>query len=398
MKYDFTTSANRENTNAEKYQLREKIFHTDDVIPLWIADMDIDTPSFVLDALKKRLNHPILGYEEIPSSAFLAQKNWIEKQHNTSFALKDFLYIPSVISAINIAIQAFTQKGDKIIIQPPIYPPFIKSIKNNHRIPLFNPLQYNEDGTYSFDIKDLTSKIDKNTKMLLLCSPHNPVGRVWKKEELLEIFTLCKKHNIIVFSDEIHSDLVYMPNKHIPFASIDPSAKDMSITAMGIGKTFNLAGMAMSSVIIPNEILKQQFLKIYNNIHFGEGNILAHIAFQSAYTNGEKWLKALKQHLLHNYTMLQKICEKYPNLIKLTPIEGTYLAWIECKNKNLSNQQIQDFFIKKCKLGVSSGIHFGLEGSHFIRLNFAISHAKMSQVIQQLDNCLKDKNDQYRLG
>lgn len=392
MIYDFSKSANREDTNAEKYTLREKLFKTTDVEPLWVADMDIDTPSFVLDDVKKRLEHPIIGYEEVPKSAFLAQKDWAKKEHNFEFELNDIFYSPSVVASMGMIIETFSDVGDKVIVQTPVYPPFFHSVMKYERKLLKNPLKLEESGKYVFDIDDLKSKIDKDTKLLLLCSPHNPVGRVWKKDELEEILKVCIENNIIVFSDEIHSDLVYKPNKHIPFASLSKKASEITITALGVGKSFNMAGFAMSSIIIKDDNLKQKFMKTYEKIHFAEGCSLSHIAFESAYKNGKLWLDELKNHLYKNFKMLENLCNRYENLIKVIPIEGTYLAWLDCRGLNLSDKQLREFFISETKLGLSAGISFGREGSGFMRLNFAISSAKMSKVILNLENGLKNRS------
>ena len=388
-KYDFTTSTCREDTNAEKYALREKLFGSNDVEPLWVADMDIDTPSFVLDAVKKRLEHPIVGYEEVPKSAFEAQIEWMKSRHGVEFKRDDMLYSHSVVASINAAIEAFTDKGDKVIVQTPVYPPFFHSVMEHERELLKNPLKQNEDGSYTFDIEDLKSKIDEKTKLLLLCSPHNPVGRVWKRAELEEILEVCLKHNIVVFSDEIHCDLVYTPNIHVPFASLSEKARDITVTAIGVGKTFNMAGFAISTVAIANENLREKFLKVYNRIHFAHGSSLSHVAFEAAYKNGHEWVDELKAHLYKNYYMLKELCEKYPHLIKTTPLEGTYLTWLDCRGLALSDRELREFFIKEAGVGLSAGISFGREGSGFMRLNFAISSAKMSQVIQKLQQALQ---------
>ncbi len=390
MSYDFSTSAPREDTNAEKYMLREKLFGTNDVMPLWVADMDIDTPDFVLDAVKKRLNHPITGYEEVPSSMFEAQIEWMKKEHGVEFVLEDMLYSHSVVASMNVAIESFTQKGDKVIVQTPVYPPFFHSVMECERELLKNPLKLLDNGSYTFDIEDLKSKIDERTKLLLLCSPHNPVGRVWRREELEQILELCLKHNIVVFSDEIHSDLVYAPNIHIPFASLSYEARDITVTAIGVGKSFNMAGFAISSVAIPSRELREKFLKVYNRIHFANGSTLSHVACEAAYKEGKIWLEELKTHLFENYAMLDGLCKKFPHLIKLTPIEGAYLTWLDCRGLGLRDRELRDFFIHKAGLGLSAGISFGREGSGFMRLNFAVSSAKMLQVVEKLQKALQE--------
>ncbi|MDD2653257.1 MAG: PatB family C-S lyase [Sulfurimonas sp.] len=388
-KYNFSTSASREGTNAEKYTMRKKLFGSDVVIPLWVADMDIDTPDFVLEAVKKRLEHPVMGYEEMPRSAFEAQCDWMKREHTVEFEVSELFYSHSVVASMNTVIEAFTGKGDKIIVQTPVYPPFFHSVIENERELLKNPLKLKDDGTYSFDIEDLKSKIDEKTKLLLLCSPHNPVGRVWRREELEEILEICLKHNIIVFSDEIHSDLVYAPNIHIPFASLNDKARDITITAIGVGKTFNMAGFAISTVAITNDELRAKFKKVYDKRHFAFGSSLSHIAFEAAYKDGKEWLEELKIHLYKNFLLLKELCDQYPHFIKITTIEGTYLAWLDCRGMLLKDKELREFFVKDAKLGLSAGISFGREGSGFMRLNFALSSAKMAQIIENLQKALQ---------
>ena len=386
--YDFSNAAPRENTNAEKYTLRETLFGTTDVTPVWVADMDIDTPSFVLNAVTERLQHPIVGYEEVPDSAFEAQIAWMQKEHGLSFERKSMFYAHSVVASMRVAIEAFTQVGEGVIVQTPVYSPFFHSVSELGRKVVKNPLALDEDGKYSFDIEDFKKKIDKDTKLLLLCSPHNPVGRVWKKEELEAILKICLEHNIIVFADEIHSDLVYAPNKHTPFASLK-NASSVTLTAIGVGKTFNMAGFAMSSVVVEDETLREEFKKAYERVHFAQGAVLSHVAFESAYRNGKEWLEELKVHLYSNYKQLEKLCLSYPHFIRVTPIEATYLAWLDCRGLNLSDKNLREFFIHEAKLGLNAGLSFGREGSGFMRLNFAVSSAKMSDIIAQLESALR---------
>ena len=391
MSYSFKESACRKDTNAEKYRLREKLFGTKDVEPVWVADMDIDTPDFVIKAVKKRLEHPVFGYEEMPQSAYEAQIEWLSRHHGIKYELSDFFYSPSVVASMHAAIEAFSEVGDNIIVQTPVYPPFFKSVTQLKRKVLVNPLKQKDDGSYMMDMDDLIEKIDERTKMILLCSPHNPAGRVWQKSELESLLEVCLKHNIIVFSDEIHSDLVYSPSRHIPFASISQEAKDITITTFGVGKTFNMAGFAISTVAITNEELRERFAKIFSKIHFAEGASISHVAFEAAYRGGDIWLKDLVEHLQNNYNKLKELCEKYPEYIKLTPIEATYLAWLDCRGMGLHNRALREFFVKEAGLGLNAGISFGKEGSGFMRLNFALSSDKMSKVMKQLESALKNR-------
>jgi len=386
MKYDFTTAANRENTNAEKYTLREELFDTKDVLPAWVADMDINTPDFVLNAVKKRLEHPIVGYEEMPNSAFEAQIQWMQKKHGTAFKREDMFYSHSVVASMRTIITAFTDEGDGVIVQTPVYPPFFHSVVELKRKVVKNPLRQCEDGSYTFDIEDLRTKIDKRTKLLLLCSPHNPVGRVWKREELEAILALCLEHNIIVFADEIHSDLVYAPNKHISFSTLNAAAKTLTLSAIGVGKTFNMAGFAISSVAIEDENLRKRFKKVYDNVHYAQGSVLSHVAFETAYKEGKEWLSELKIHLYNNYMLLKNLSDKYAQFIKLTPIEATYLAWIDCRGMGMRDKELREFFVQDAKLGINAGLAFGREGSGYMRLNFAVSSATMLEIIDRLES------------
>jgi len=387
--YNFKTSVSRKNSNAEKYVLKKEVFGTDDIIPVWIADMDIDTPSFILDAVTKRLEYPSFGYDKIPNSVFQAQIDWMKNNHNVKFELKDMIYSHSVVASINVAIEAFTDIGDNVIVQTPVYTPFFKSVLKHKREVLENKLLLNKDGTYSFDIEDLKSKINEKTKLLLLCNPHNPIGKAWSKSELLSILNLCIENNIVVFSDELHCDLVYLPNKHISFSSINKEAKNITITAIGIGKTFNASGFGISSVAIANENLNETYLEVYKNSNFSERYNLSHVAVESAYTQGKSWLYDLKIHLNRNFEMLKEVCDKYNNLIKITPIEATYLAWLDCRDMNLNDDELNEFFIKKAKLGLKKGIDFGEPGSGFMRLNFAVSQDDMNVIVEQLNEALK---------
>lgn len=390
MQYDFTSSSNRKNTNSEKYKLSEEKFGTNDVEPLWIADMDLDCPSFIQDALKKRLEHPIFGYEMFPKSAFIAQINWLNQNYDTSYTINDVLNIHSVTSSINVAIEAFSNEGDNIIVQTPVYAPFFTSVKQQNREVLLNELKIDTQGYYRFDIENLKEQINDKTKLLLLCNPGNPVSRAWNKKELAEVLDICIKNNIIVFSDEVHCDLVYEPNKHTAFSTLE-GASEITLSTYGIGKTFNLSGLTLASIFIQNKTIKNKFLKVYNKYHYGDGNILSHIAFESAYTNGHKWLSEVKVHLNENCKELVKVINKYPSIIKMCKVEATYLAWLDCSGMKISDKKINNFFIKEAKLGLNRGIFFGNNGRGHVRLNFAVSKEKMTKILLQLDNALANK-------
>jgi cystathionine beta-lyase len=365
----FETSADRSQSNAEKYTKREKLFGTSDVLPLWVADMDIDTPRFILDAIKKRLEHPILGYEEMPNSAFEAQINWMKKHHGLELKRENMFFSPSVLTSLNLLIQIFSNEEDEVIIQTPVYGAFASSILKNNRQILENPL-VETNGDYTFDFEDLEKKITNKTKLLILCSPHNPVGRVWSKEELLRLASICLKHHIIIIADEIHCDLTF--KKHTPFASISEEIAKQTITLLSPAKTFNISGLAISTISISNKEMRKQFNKTYQATYLGEGNLLAHVAFESAYTHGEEWLNSLKKHLLENINALKQQLKQNNSKIKFKIPEATFLLWLDCRELNLDDKQLHQYFIDK-KLGRSQGIFFGRGGEGYMRLNIAVS-------------------------
>lgn len=263
---DFNKAPSREETNAEKYALREKLFGSVDVLPMWVADMDIQTPSFVMDAISNRVKHPILGYEEIPDSFFESQIQWIKNHHGYELQKEWMFYSPSVVASINLCIQSFSEVGDKVLVQSPVYFPFYSSVTNNDRVLVKNKLK-EIDGHYTMDFEAFEAAIDEKTKIFLLCSPHNPVGRVWTADELSRIADICIKHDLLIVADEIHSDLIFKGNKHIPFASLSKEIQERTITCYGPGKTFNMAGLAVSTLSISNEELRDKFTKVYTSVH-----------------------------------------------------------------------------------------------------------------------------------
>ena len=386
---EYDRVVDRQDSNAEKYQLRQKLFKTEDVLPMWVADMDIASPPCVQEAIQKRAQHPIYGYEMMPKSAYEAQMAWIKESHGYSMNHEQMLYSHSVVTSMSIAIQAFSEVGDKVIVQTPVYSPFYDSVARNNREVLYNPLKQDSKGVYRFDIENLVAQIDEKTKMLLLCSPHNPVGRVWKREELEAIAKVALEHNLVVFADEIHSDLVYKGHKHIPFGSLSEAVDAITITAYGVGKTFNLAGLATSTVHIANASLFERYKKVYEAIHLAEGNVFGHVAFEVAYREGRPWLEGLLEHLTCNIEMLMDMLSNYKEYITCKRPEGTYLLWLDCRGMGLSNKALRRFFTKETKLGLNPGLAFSKEGSGFMRMNIAVPTATMQQAIKQLKEALE---------
>ena len=299
MKYNFDEIIDRRNTNCEKYDSREKIFGNANVIPLWVADTDFRTPDFIVNAVKKRANHEVYGYPTKPDSYYNSIRGWVKRRHGWDVAVNEIQFAPNVVIGLATLIMCLTKPGDKIIVQPPVYFPFFHVVEGNDRVMIENPLK-NINGRYHFDMDDLKSKVDENTKMILLCNPHNPGGTVWTREELTELGNFCLEKNILVVSDEIHADLIYSGNKHIPFASISKDFSQNSITTMSASKTFNIAGLTSAFMIIPNRKHRIAYQRLMQATHISSGNFFGLVATEAALTFGDEWLAQLIDYLENN--------------------------------------------------------------------------------------------------
>lgn len=383
--FDFV---DRAQSNGEKYVLRSKLFGSDEVIPMWVADMDIATPACVMDAVRYRLDHPVVGYEIMRERAYDAQCDWVERHHGWQMSSEWLSYSPSVVASIGCAIRAFSEEGDEVIVQSPVYPPFYDMVRSNNRRLVLNPLTQNSSGEYRFDLEDLRVKITPKTKLLFLCSPHNPVGRVWSREELLALGNVCLQNGIVIISDEIHSDIVFPPNIHLPLASLSPEIGENTVTLLGPGKTFNMAGFSISTVAISSQGLRERYRAQQHKVHFGEGSVLSHVAFEAAYTQGEVWHAALINHLSANREMIEQWCRLHP-IIGFRKPQGSYLAWLDCRALKMGDRELRDFFVMEAGLGLSAGLSFGKEGSLFMRLNFAVAREVLERALEQLSQALK---------
>lgn len=382
----------RSGTNAEKYTLRQKLFGTEDVEPMWVADMDIATPECVIHAVKERLNHPIVGYEVMSDSAFEAQILWMKEHHGFRIERDWLTYSPSVVASIGCAIRAFSNEGDGVIVMDPVYPPFYSMVKDNRRSLILHPLRRDTEGVYRFDLEYLRTQITPQTKLLLLCSPHNPVGRVWSRDELTELGQFCLNHGIVIISDEIHSDIVYSPHRHFPFASLSEALRENTITLIGPGKTFNMAGFSISTVCIASEELRERYEAERLRVHWGDGAALSHTAFEAAYRHGSSWHRKLIGHLDKNRTLLNEWANNHP-LIALSSCEATYLAWLDCRALGLGDRELREFFVREANLGLSPGLSFGKEGSGYMRLNFAVATEVLENALGRISDALKRRND-----
>jgi cysteine-S-conjugate beta-lyase len=380
----------RYHTDCLKYDAVEKVFGTDDVLPLWVADMDIPAPKAVQRALIKRVHHPVYGYSMHNTCFFKSIIKWLDKRFDYKVEKEWITCTPGIVPAINIAVMSLSDPGDEIIIQPPVYPPFFTAVTKQDRTLITNPLK-ETDGYYEIDFEDLESKISSKTRMLILCNPHNPVGRVFNREELVRLGDICLKNNIIIVSDEIHADIVYAPNKHIPIASIDPKYADITITCMAPSKTFNIAGFATSEIIIPNEEIRKKFRRITETLHICNGNILGDAALIASYQHGEKWLKKLLKLLEHNINFVISYAEEHIPSLKIRRPESTFLLWLDCRGWGMSREELNDFFIHEAKLGLNDGGSFGDCGNGFMRMNIGTCTCNLKKAMKQLQAAAKKR-------
>ena len=385
--WNFDEPAGREGTDCIKYDRREEIFGVKDVIPMWVADMDYNTPDFVVESLKKRLEHEIYGYSFRPAEYFLSMINWIKSRHNWTVDKEWICFSPGVVPALNFCTLAFTQPGDSIIVQPPVYFPFFSAAESHGRNLIYNRLMESEE-RWVMDYDSLIAGIDSKTKMIIISNPHNPVGRVWTPEELNNLADICLKNNILIISDEIHCDLVLPGFTHTPLASLSEKIAENTVTLIAPSKTFNLAGLSTSSVIISNPVLRKSFNKIVDNLHIGSGNIFGTTASIAAYTNGHKWLDALLDYVDHNIEFVKNYCRAMiPEIIPVQP-EATYMIWLDCRKFAMTGKELQNFFVSKAGVGMNEGSTFGPGGEGFMRMNLGTTHQTVMKAMEQIEKAV----------
>jgi cysteine-S-conjugate beta-lyase len=385
--WNFDEPAGREGTDCIKYDRREETFGVKDVIPMWVADMDFNTPDFIVESLQKRLEHQIYGYSFRSSEYFQSMINWIKTRHNWKVEKEWISFSPGIVPALNFCTLAFTQPGDSIIVQPPVYFPFFSAAESHGRNLIHNRLTESE-GKWNMDYNSLIAGIGSKTKMIIISNPHNPVGRVWTSEELNNLADICLKNNILIISDEIHCDLVLPGFTHTPMASLSEKIAETTITLISPSKTFNLAGLSTSSVIIPNPALRKSFNRIVDNLHVGNGNIFGNTASIAAYTNGHKWLDALLDYIDNNIEFVKDYCGKMiPEIIPVQP-EATYMIWLDCRRFGMSGKDLQNFFIHKAGVGMNEGSTFGPGGEGFMRMNLGTTHQTVMKAMEQIERAV----------
>ena len=382
---DFDKIVERRNTDCLKFDAAVRRGYPADILPLWVADMDFPTAQPVLEALHQRTNHGVFGYTEAdPDRFFSVLQGWFLAQHQWEIQKEWLLQTPGVVFALAMAVKAYTQPGDAVLIQQPVYYPFTEVILDNGRRRVSNDLVL-RGGRYEIDFADFEEKIVANqVKLFLFCSPHNPVGRVWTKEELERIAEICRKHHVIVVADEIHEDFVWSGHPHIPFASLGEEAANYSVTCTSPSKTFNLAGLQVSNIFIPNFELRRKLKHEINAAGYSQLNTLGLTACEAAYRDGLPWLEELKAYLRQNIEYTRTFLRQNLPQVRLIEPEGTYLLWLDFRNLGLSNAALEELIIKKAGLWLDSGAIFGAAGKGFQRINVACPRAVLAEALQRI--------------
>jgi cystathionine beta-lyase len=385
---DFDRIIDRRGTGSLKYDFAKKRGKPEDILPLWVADMDFQISSYVQEALIRQATHGIYGYSECSDGYFPAVADWMRKHHDWMVSEKWMVRTPGVVFALAMAVQAFTKPGESVLIQQPVYYPFAGVIKDNGRQMVTNTLVYDGKGHYSMDLADLEQKLSReDVKLMLLCSPHNPVGRVWDAQELTAVADLCKRYGVILVSDEIHQDFAW-EKKHQVLVNLKEEYQDFVITATAPSKTFNIAGLQVSNIFIPNQKLKKQFLAVINASGYSQLNGAGLVAAETAYARGEEWYQAMRAYVMANIDFTEQFFrENLPGLHMIRP-EGTYLVWFDCRELGLSEQKLEQWIVKGAGLWLDGGAMFGEGGSGFQRMNVACPRETLELALNALKTAL----------
>jgi len=388
MNGNFDRSIERKGTDSVKHDLLTPVFGSEDVLPMWVADMDFEAPHCVQEAILRRAEHPVYGYTFRPERFYRAVSGWIGRRHGWNVDPGTIGFSPGIVPALNMCVMAFTQPGDRIVIQPPVYFPFFSAVSNHLRTIVHNQL-VEHDGIYEMDFDHLEESFRDGVKMFILCHPHNPVGRAWRREELERLAGLCTRYGVMVISDEIHSDLVLNGNTHIPLASLGKEIADLTITCVSPSKTFNLAGLHTSVVIISRPDLKKEYDRILDMVHVGGGNIFGMVALEAAYTGGDAWLEQLIGYLEGNDRALREHLRATVPQLVISPLEATYLAWLDLSFLGMDDRALRQFVIGKARLGLNDGPMFGPGGTQHQRMNIATPRNVLMEGARRLSDAIR---------
>ena len=384
MKFNFDKIIDRTNNFSAKWSEMNKNFGTNNLLPMWVADMDFLTAPCVMEALKDRLEQGIFGYTTRPSSYNESIVNWLDNRFSWKINQEWLMFSPAVITSISLLIQNLTQKNDKIMIQEPVYSPFHSIVESNERNLVISPLVKLDDGSYVMDYEDIEAKI-KDVKVFILCNPHNPVGRVWTREELTRLGEICLKHNVLVISDEIHSDIILKNHKHTPFASISKEFSENTITCMAPTKTFNLAGLQSSFLVISNPCYYEVMDKAFSILDIKRNNAFSLVATEAAYNYGEDWLYELIKYIEDNVDFAIDYIKNHMPQLKVKKPEGTYLLWVDFSNLNVDKKDLKNALINKGRIALSDGSSFGIGGDGYYRINLACPRSMVLEGLKRIE-------------
>lgn len=383
-KYDFDKVIDRRGTNALKLEVLKDRYGRSDLIPLWVADMDFETPGFITEAIRKRLEHSLFGYTVEPEELWPTVAGWIGSHHGWKVDEKWLTFIPGIVKGIGMVVNLFVKEDEKVIIQPPVYHPFRLVPQGNDREVVFNPLRENGDGTYSMDFENLEKVADEKCRLLILSNPHNPGGIVWDRDTLVRLADFCYRRHILVISDEIHCDMALWGNRHIPFASVSDEAAACSITFGAPSKTFNIAGIVSSYAIVPNDTIREKFFSWLSANELNEPTLFAPIATVAAFSQGDEWRKAMLHYIEGNVDFVTAYCAAHIPLVKPFRPQASFLVWLDCRALKLDHEQLVDLFVNKARLALNDGEMFGTEGKGFMRMNVASPRSVLEKAMEQL--------------
>lgn len=387
--YDFNKPIDRRGTHCVKVEALENYFGRTDLLPLWVADMDFETPDFIIEAMRRRLDHAVLGYPVAYDGYWQSIVGWLRDRHGWEVEREWLRYIPGIVKGIAMVISAFTEKGDKVIIQPPVYHPFRLVPEHNGREVVMNPLRRVGD-SYEMDFEQLESVIDQRCKILILSNPHNPVGITWDRATLERLAEIASKHNLIVISDEIHCDMALYGHRHIPFATVSEKAARCSITFGAPSKTFNIAGIVSSYAIVPDADLREKFFSWLTANEMDMPTIFAMTATEAAFTEGEPWRKQMLAHIESNIDYVDEFLQKNIPAVKAIKPEASFLVWLDFSALGLSHEALVDMVVNDARLALNDGAMFGIGGEQHMRLNVGTQRAVLEQAMLQL-KCTIDK-------
>ena len=383
-KFDFDKVIDRRGTGALKLDMLQEYYGDPDLLPLWVADMDFETPPFIVEALRKRLEHPLFGYTVQPEEYWPTVIRWISTHHGWEVRREWLTYIPGIVKGIGMAVNVFVKEDEEVIIQPPVYHPFRLTPLANGRRVVYNPLRMNEDGSYSMDFDNLEAVAGEKCRMLILSNPHNPAGIVWDRETLVRLADFCRQRNILVISDEIHCDMALWNNRHIPFASVSEAAAACSITFGAPSKTFNIAGIVSSYAIVPDAVIRRRFFDWLKANELDAPTVFAPIATIAAFRDGEPWRREMLKYVEGNIDLVIDYCSACLPQIKPLRPQASFLVWLNCRGLGLEHDELVDFFVKKAQLALNDGEIFGQGGEGFMRLNVASPRSVIRKALEQL--------------